>query len=321
MVCWLGFQKDQNRHFFDGSDVSHSLRRLHNRREIDITLALHSNGSLPVVFLVENKLDTSEQVQQAESYAEEAKVLVQSGRAKSVRTVLICPNAYVADAPSFAGKFDAVVTYEEIASFLASRAQQEEGELAARLAYREQLLHQAIYKARRGYQPVPMVAIERFNAKYVETCRQICPDLKPGPSMLKEGRPGESKTMIFAADALPRWSFLPQMRLVHQLREGNANLCFYTWGNLFTTLAGPIGRDLAGTPYRIVPAVNKRPNGKAGLMIVADTPPIDNEQAFDQQRDAIVAGIVAVDALRSWLLSHREKVEGWAQIAEAALRA
>jgi hypothetical protein len=69
-----------------------------------------------------------------------------------------------------------------------------------------------------------MVQIEAFNAKYVALLGESGIDLKPGPSMLKEGRPGESKTMIFAPEALPKWPFLPQTRLVHQLREGNANV-------------------------------------------------------------------------------------------------
>src|SRR5690348_11719337 len=101
--------------------------------------------------------------------------------------------------------------------------------------------------------------------------------------MLKAGRPGESKTMIFAPEVLPDWEFLPQTRLVHQLREGNANVNFCTWGDHFTALAATVGGDLAGTPYQPVPTINKRTNGRAGLMIVVETPAIDNESGFDAQ--------------------------------------
>jgi hypothetical protein len=45
---------------FEASSVVHSKRRIHNRREIDITLAIRGDGRRTVL-LVENKLDTSEQ--------------------------------------------------------------------------------------------------------------------------------------------------------------------------------------------------------------------------------------------------------------------
>ena len=105
--------------------------------------------------------------------------------------------------------------------------------------------------------------------------------------------------MIFAPDALPDWPFLPQTRIVHQLREGNANVNFYGWGDYFTNVAALIAGDLAGTPYRVVPTINKRANGRSGLMLVVDTPPINNLQSFDEQRDAILAGMQATDRLRT----------------------
>lgn len=107
--------------------------------------------------------------------------------------------------------------------------------------------------------------------------------------MLKEGRPGERKTMIFAPEVLPNWEFLPQMRIVHQLRESNANVNFYTWGDHFTALAATVAADLAGTPYRPVPTINKRTSGRSGLMIVVETPSIDNGAGFDDQRENILA--------------------------------
>ncbi len=136
--------------------------------------------------------------------------------------------------------------------------------------------------------------------------------MKAGLSMLKEGRPGESKTMIFAPEVLPRWDFLPQMRIVHQLREGNANVNFYGWGDHFTALAGMMASDLAGTTYRPVPTVNKRANGKSGLMIVVETAPIDNLSGFDAQRDQILAGMKATDNLRAWIWSPQDATRRWA---------
>jgi hypothetical protein len=295
------------------SDVTHSKRRTYNRREIDICLALKPANCLPTYFLIENKLDTSEQFQQAESYRAEADLLVQSGEARAAYTVLVCPDAYALEQTKFTSKFDAHISYEDVSNYLAERASQP-GELGARLMHRHELLEQAITKSRRGYEAVPLPVIEQFNAKYVALAEKNYPALVAGPSMLKEGRPGESKTMIFAPATLPRWEFLPQMRIVHQLREGNANVNFYTWGDHFTALAGAMAADLADTPYRLVPTVNKRANGNSGLMIVVETPTIDNLSGFDAQQDLILVGMKATDDLRSWMWSHREVIQRWSTL-------
>jgi hypothetical protein len=296
-----------------GSSVAHSKRRLHNRREIDITLQLESGIGRTIV-LIENKLDTDPQPQQAESYLEEAAALVTSGFAEAAHTVLVAPQAYLIRASVFTSKFDSAVSYEEIAKFISVRALREVGELGVRLKHRHALLDQAITKARRGYEAVPVVQIEEFNAQYVGMLQHFGIDLEPGPSMLNEGRPGESKTMIFASAALPKWPFLPQTRLVHQLREGNANINFYGWGGLFTRLAGVMAPDLDGTPYRPVPTVNKRVGGNSGLMLVVDTPPIDNLKSFQEQKDQILEGARITADLRQWFVDHRTAIERWARV-------
>lgn len=294
-----------------GSAVSHSRRRTYNRREIDIALELRDSRGRSIHLLIENKLDTSEQFEQAESYRSEVQLLVQSPKTAAAYTILVCPRAYAKQHGKFASKFDAGVSYEEISQFLGERIDSS-GELMARLEHKRELLEQATTKARRGYQAVPLPAIEQFNAKYVALAKQVCPELKPGPSMLKEGRPGESKTMVFAPECLPDWDFLPQMRIVHQLREGNANVNFYGWGDHFTHLAAVVGADLMGTPYRLVPTMNKRAGGKSGMMIVMETPSIDNIAGFDAQRALIEEGIEATGRLRAWVWSSRDVIRKWA---------
>ncbi len=299
---------------FQTTLVTHSSRRMFNRREIDICLTLNLRNAKPVMLLIENKLDASDQPAQAESYQDEAKTLCAEGTATDVFTVLICPQEYSVSNATFSGKFDATVTYEQVAEYLDRRSRQERGESADRLAYRHRLIRQAIEKWRRGYEAVPLPAIAAFNKQYVELCKQYAPSLKPGPSMIKDGRPCESKTMIFHPDTLPSWDFLPQVRIVHQLREGNANINFYGWGDHFTELAAVVAADLKGTPYRPVPTVNKRKEGKSGLMIVAMTPSINNTDAFENQRSAIIDGIRVTNELRSWMWKNKAAIERWATI-------
>lgn len=296
----------------DTSSVVHSKRRIHNRREIDITLSIRGGGRRAIL-LVENKLDSGAQPFQAESYRSEAEFLVSHGEADAVFIVLVAPEAYAAGAGPFLAKFDCLITYEAIAEFMDGRVRKESGELKDRLLHRQHLVQQAITKARRGYQAVPMVEIEAFNAKYVALLAEASINLEAGPSMLKEGRPGESKTMIFAPGALPKWPFLPQTRLVHQLREGNANVNFYGWGRHFSYLATLMAPVLVSTPYRPVPTVNKRVGGNSGLMIVADAPMVDNLLGFDEQREAILEGMRVTAGLREWFLSNERAIAAWAK--------
>lgn len=299
------------------SQVIHSSRRMYNRREIDIRLSIAQKIGKPIIVLFENKLDAADQPAQAESYREEASILVSSGEASQVIIVLLCPRDYGNGNGSFAGKFDAVINYEEIAEYLRRRGSSTAGELSTRLNYRSDLMQQAIEKWRRGYQAVPLPQIAVFNKSYVALCRENAPLLKPGPSMLSGGRPGESKTMIFGPDTLPEWEWLPQMRIVHQLREGNANVCFYGWGDFFPDLAAEVAADLKGTPYRPIPTVNKRKGGRSGLMIVANTPVVNNIGSWDEQVTAIREGIIITDALRDWVWSHRLQIEKWSEIVKA----
>lgn len=316
-VRWLVNRVDANlesRFLWTGSRVAHSKRRLHNRREIDITLELELSGRRTVI-LIENKLDTDPQLRQAESYLEECDALLSSGEAEAAYSLLVAPQAYLSRASAFCSKFSSFITYEEISRYLGNRANEKSGELRERLIHRQEMMSQAITKARRGYAAVPMPQIEAFNAKYVSLLRTSGLNLEPGQSMLKVDRPGESKTMIFAPAALPNWPFLPQMRFVHQLREGNANINFYGWGGLFSHLAAVMAPDLRGTPYRAVPTVNKRVGGNSSLMLVADTPPVDNLLSFEDQQEQILEGARITARLRDWFVQNRAAVQRWAQVA------
>jgi hypothetical protein len=301
--------------------VHHSKRRMFNRREIDITLTIDRFDKLPIIVMLENKLDTSDQPLQAESYKSEAEDLVAGGYAEQVRTLLVCPESYRRGNSTFAKKFDGVLTYEEVLAYLQSRLATEKGELALRLGHRVNLVDQAITKGRRGYDPVPFAPIAAFNAQYVAVVRDQFPTLVPGSAMLKIDRPGESVTMIFGPATLPEWEFLPQMRLVHQLREGNVNVNFYGWGDFFLELAGQIGSDLRGTGFKIVPAVNKRKNGRAGLMLFSTTPVVTNARSLAEQQVDVVSGMAAAERLRSWIWANKAVIAGWAEIVAQRSRA
>lgn len=309
------FTREHNTpHQILNTEVLHSVRRMHNRREIDLSVVLtFAEGK--VLLLLENKLDTDEQPYQAESYREEAQTL--ASKYFQVYIGLICPKAYAAKKQIFAEKFDFLVTYEMIIGHFETRSQNETGELTARFQHRASLMHQAVEKERRGYTQVIHPAKRRFSKQYVDLLKKIAPNLIPGPSMLRESA-AESVTMIFAPTTLLKWSFLPQTRIVHQLREGNANINFYGWGDHFTELAQPMASSLAGTGFKLVPTQNKRKGGRSGLMVIANTPRIDQFSEFDNQRDAIIEGMQQVDALRKWFIDSKHEIKNWARIVAKA---
>jgi hypothetical protein len=108
--------------------------------------------------------------------------------------------------------------------------------------------------------------------------------------------------------------------LVHQLREANANINLYGWGDYFTEIAGIMAADLKGTNYRLVPTVNKRVGGRSGIMIVATTPPVDSLLAFDEQRDAVLQGAKITERLRDWFAMNEDVVRNWAALLTEAAR-
>lgn len=292
---------------FSSAKIVHSKRRMMNRREIDIEVGLlnEAGGSAGVVF-VENKLDTVEQPGQAESYREEAEHLVGLGVHPRAITVLTCPSGYAASHAAFAAKFDAVVSYEDVREFLAQRASTETGEIAARLTHRADLIRQAITKGRRPYDVVVSAPVSEFWSMYNTLCAEHFPRLKPGPALRRATAGGESKTAIFTNS--PDWSFLPRTRLVHQLRESNANFCFFSWGGS-ASRETQMARDLSGSPYRLVKS--KSASDAPGLMIATSTPFVDNLGDFVAQQGKIVEGMTKTLALFDWISERREMVERW----------
>lgn len=304
---------------YAASVVMHSHQRTLRRRQIDICLTLQPAAGLPSQIFIENKLDASDQPQQAEFYQLEATRLVRDAAVETAVPIVMCPKDYSAANAGFVQKFPASIFYEEIADFLGERVRSEVGELASRLRYREGLIRQAISKAKRGYEPILIPELGDFKKRYTELCRQAFPKLIPGASMLKEGSPHKSMAMIFSRTCLPDWPFLPQMRLVHSLR-GDANICFYHWGAHYNLLKNLLLEDLKDTPFQAVVG-NFRRGGQPPLMIAVPTPIVDPEQGFDSQRDKVFEGLRSTETLRAWLEEHGRAISKWADSIAAGATA
>lgn len=306
--------------------VLHSKRRTRSRREIDIYLEADTSEGERVALLVENKLDATEQPDQAESYREELDAIADHFLHRAV--VIVCPQAYAEQHRNFISKFDACVSYEALTKFFGDRAGMEEPE-GARMRFRADIIEQAITKGRRGYIPVPNPVIGTFNESYVRLLDELAPEIAPGPSMLKPANPDESVSMIY--DANRSLEFLPAdirpSRFAHELGKGTDTRANYVavvfpgWGQALPGLREEFERDTAavGATFSAKAPTKVRP--RPGLVMSWQTEPVNNQASFDEQRDVIARGIETARALRSWLKENEPTLLRWKRLVEMDARA
>ena len=303
-------------------NVKHSKRRTRSRREIDILIEIDHWDGKRSSLLVENKLDATEQPDQAESYREELDALAADNA--HAATIIVCPEAYAAKHPSFTTKFDAMVSYETIGAFLRELQNEAGSEMVLRYGFRAEILDQAIHKHRRGYTPIPDKIVGDFNARYVALLAKMAPEIKPGPSMLKPANPRESTSMIFdqAMTLVDLPSEIRPRRFAHELGRGSSHRANYVavtfagWGAALPAIVDQLAKDVAdlGAGFTAKPPTKVRPN--PGLVMMLPTDPVDNQRDFDAQIEALEAGILAVAQMRKWLLSRKDVLFEWRRLVE-----
>ncbi|CAN0576593.1 unnamed protein product, partial [Ectocarpus sp. 12 AP-2014] len=291
---------------------------------IDIFVEIEHRGGTRVALLIENKLDATEQPDQAESYREELRILDEGFNHAAM--AIVCPDAYAAQHPNFTGKFDARITYEMIAEWFRSQIDEVGSDIVLRYDFRASILDQAVHKHRRGYTPIPDKVVGEFNELYVSLLEEVAPDIRPGASMLKPANPRESTSMIFDQNAtfksLPR-DIRPR-RFAHELGRGSERRANYVavtfagWGASLPNVRAELEADVrelrasfdAPTPTKA------RPN--PGLKMLIPTPPVDNQADFDVQHDMAKEGMLAAVRLRRWLIDNQETLRRWQELVQGS---
>lgn len=305
------------------STVLHSKRRTRSRREIDIFVDLRLDDTRRCALLIENKLDASEQPDQAESYREELHRI--SDEFTSAVMLIVCSGAYAREHKEFTGKFDSVITYEDVSGYFDQAAMTMAGEGAARARFRRDIMDQAVNKHRRGYTPIPNEIVGNFNAKYVALLANIAPEILPGKSMLMPANGDESTSMIFESDA--SLSALPDdlrpTRFAHELGRGQDHRANYVavtfggWGSAVQVLKERVESALSALDVTVSakPPTKVRPN--PGLTVACPTPPVDNQKDFALQKDKLIDGIMRAMELRQWLLTNVSTLREWKSLVDA----
>jgi hypothetical protein len=307
-------------------DVKHSKRRTRSRREIDIFIDILNLDQTRSALLIENKIDASEQPDQAESYREELAVLAPDYHATAM--IIVCPEGYRDKYVDFIEKFDACLTYQSIRNWFIQVEAEAGNEAVLRFRLRAELFDQAIHKHRRGYTAIPDSVVGDFNAKYVKMLAELAPQISPGNSMLKPANPRESTSMIF--DQRKTLSGLQEdirpSRFSHELGRGSdrrANyvaVTFAGWGAALPAIREVLEADTAGLDVEFTSKKPNKSRPNPGLVMSLPTAPVDNQKSFSGQQDLLADGIEQAMFLRNWLLENRQVLVGWRSEVDKFLR-
>jgi hypothetical protein len=167
-----------------------------------------------IAILVENKINAAAQPQQAARYMARGEDGKNKGNWSDFHTCLVAPAGYL-KSPVQTEKYDAELSYEEIAAFFSSRRFRD-----ARYRYKAHVIQEAINKLdRRGaHQPKTSADMTKFASDYIDMARKQFPDLAVQES--KPRAPGN--TWI---NFLPR-PFAERTEVYHQLTGGFAKVLF-----------------------------------------------------------------------------------------------
>jgi len=265
--------------------------RLQDARQTDVQIGWFDiSGVIRARVLIESKVTADFQPGQVEAYLGEAAAARAQLGASRAATVLVAPAGRIASLAD-ASAFGARISIEDIANRLeARRATGLGAELDARLAIRIQLLEALCGKrASSGWIATTVPEKRDFAEAYAALAIERLPDLRVRPST--DGP--KAITRLFEGISLPG---LPTPTLRHEFGSGVA----WKWVNAqFAGLGSSLDRVrssglLTGTPFTAEPA------GKS-IAIRVPTPGINPQAPFATQRDAVIAGLDALQSLVEWL--------------------
>lgn len=180
--------------------------------ETDIAFVFNAETGDRRAVLIENKISSPPQPQQAERYKQRGQKGIQEGDWNDFRTCSIAPDRYF-ESTGNSQKYDTEIGYEEILAFFSSRRFRDN-----RFAYKAILVNEAIAQNRRGYQPKYSEEMTTFVEEYYDAFASYYSHLG-----MKKGNP---------RPPLGEWiSFFPEdypkdIWLCHQMPAGVVKLFF-----------------------------------------------------------------------------------------------
>lgn len=283
----------------------------HTETGLDIVLRPEPGGHGPSVLIV-NRLLPNRRL------AETARQTALAEHGSTARLLLIRPEGAAERCAGIDPLFDSVITHDWLRVLFDARAASASGELAVRLQHHASTIGRALAVGLAALDAVPETSVDEFLLDYADIMAREFPDMPAGARLIEGPAPARQPLIVFPPDALPRWPFLPPLRLAHHLGQGAVSLSFEGWGPSLPDLAQLMEPVLTRTPYYLAlgPKTAERP--RPALMLVEDVVPIDVGRPVAQQVPSILAGLNAVDSLCRWFESQRAAVRYWSDLAGSA---
>lgn len=214
--------------------------------------------------------------------------------------------------------FDAVITHDWLRVLFEARAAAASGELSLRLEHHAATIGRALDVAAGALDAVPETSVDDFMVDYAALIERELSDFPPGVHMIEGAAPNGDPLIVFPPAALPRWPFLPPLRLAHHPRQGAVTLSFTDWGPSLPELAQLMEPVLARTPYYLALGPKPAGEGRPALLLVEDVVRVDVDRPVAQQVPSILACLHAVDTLRQWFVGQKAAVRYWSDLAGSA---
>lgn len=269
--------------------TDHSVYEL--ERESDLEIAFDSKDG-EVLFLIENKINASFQIDQAEDYTKRAAEYVRRGKCSQCYTVLFAPAAYIEQFQSV-HIFHYYVSFEQLIEFY-----QQESHLGRRAQYKINVLTKANekYKVKKissgGYVPSEVNhGISSFWYNYWQDVTQHYPDL----TMPKPGDKGPAATFIgLGKSKLPKGVFI-----YHKFVHGAVDLQFEglkEQADSFIELFKPyISADMS---------IQRA--GKAAVVIRFPIESINPHHFYNEVQSIVFEAQDKAQRLLDWFMQHRK---------------
>jgi len=187
--------------------------------------------------LIENKIDAPPQPEQGNRYRERGQRGVEQRYWDEFRTCVVAPREYL-EAGQGTAAYDRQISYEELLAYFSSRRFRD-----ARFAHKAVIVMEAIFKNRRGYQPVYSEGMTRFVEAYQALSDQKRPELKVQQA---KPRPAGSTWIMFNPVGLPKGT-----KIYHQTTAGFVKAFFpapATLESIESLYRSKLGKDVAIEP-------------------------------------------------------------------------
>jgi len=253
--------------------------------ESDLELAFTTMDDAKIMVLIENKIDTSFQPQQAARYRVRGENYCANNVCARCFTVLIAPAIYLERATR-SGEFDSSLSYEKILQWFSNQAA-----LGSRAIYKTSLLRAAIAKGKQAALSVDSVTGQFWRDYWLLATKNI-----PELGMSEPHPEGNAATWVtFKPSA--RWS---KIAFRHKLGKGSVDLEIGGMGKRVFEMNQALSGMLAGEM-----SVRKA-TGSASIQI--PVPKLDTAKPFETQTEDAVVGQMAAKRLYSWFCANRDEI-------------